>query len=153
MQTLTEKIGSLLEKEQIKSTHCFAVPGKDNVIDDVHPLTGRGTWSGETLDQIQLRHPGAAVVSWDDWKRAKAATQDAPVEWQECTEERYEEMMNVLPPAEYSRHGFLVGEPWDHHAMTGCPRYSAFIMRGCRHYASSRPMTVVEFRQQTKEQS
>ena len=45
-------------------------------------------------------------------------------------EERYREMMECLPPAAYRRDGFLVGEPQDHDAETGEPRYEAFIRRG-----------------------
>jgi len=32
----------------------------------------------------------------------------------ECTEERYNEMLGVLPPALWLAKGFLVGEPHDH---------------------------------------
>jgi hypothetical protein len=32
----------------------------------------------------------------------------------ECTEERYDEMLGILPPALMLGKGFLVGEPFDH---------------------------------------
>jgi hypothetical protein len=32
----------------------------------------------------------------------------------ECSEERYDEMLGVLPPALWLSKGFLVGEPFDH---------------------------------------
>ncbi len=73
-------------------------------------------------------------------------------------------MLEVLPPAAYLpvaetgyfptvTHGFLVGEPWDHCAATGAPRFSAFIKRGytgvkdsdAKFYEANRPMTRKEF--------
>ena len=41
----------------------FAVPGSDSLIDCIHPVTGKSWINGETLEQIQLRHPGAEVVN------------------------------------------------------------------------------------------
>jgi hypothetical protein len=55
-------------------------------------------------------------------------------------------MLEVLPPAVMARGGFLVGEPWDHHALTGRPRYAAFVELGGRWFESTRPVTVAEFR-------
>ena len=48
--------------------------------------------------------------------------------WIETTEERYDEMLGVLPPAYWSSIGFLVGEPMDHNA-NGQPRFSAFVLQ------------------------
>lgn len=51
--------------------------------------------------------------------------------WQPCTEERYDYMMGVLPPALMHHGGFLVGEPFHHRTcrITGriSPTYAAFI--------------------------
>ena len=89
----------------------------------------------------------------DEYRRTKGEIQDARVIWISCTENRYEEMLGILPPAYHSDSGFLVGEPTDHHAMSCKPRYLAFICRrvqleGCAavsYFYSSRPMTVEEF--------
>lgn len=69
----------------------------------------------------------------------------APVTWTECTEEVYSDMLDVLPPAAMKGGSFLVGEPWDHHAMTGQPRFAAYIKRQGKFFTASRPMTRAEF--------
>jgi hypothetical protein len=60
------------------------------------------------------------------------------------SEQRYVEMLEVLPPAVFFHDGFLVGEPWDHNAQ-GFPRYQAFVKHNGRHYEYIEPMTVREF--------
>jgi hypothetical protein len=127
-------------------TEAFAVPGGDSLIDLVHPVTKRSTINGQTLEEIRKRYPDAQIVSIEEFSAAKAARQDAPVEWLETTEERYNEMLEVLPPAFYGNQGFLVGEPWDHHATTGQPRYQAFRCVAGKYYVSSRAMTRAEFK-------
>lgn len=126
----------------------FAVPGEDSLIDCINPATGRSCINDETLDQIRLRYPLAEVVNIEAHCAAKAQRQDTPISWEEVTREKYEEMLNVLPPADYNRTftAFLVGEPWDHHATSGRPRYAAFEIRDGRYWESNRPMTRKEFR-------
>lgn len=126
-------------------TEAFAVPGEDSLIDLCWPETGLSTVYGETLDQIRQRYPGAEVVNVGAFLAAKAERQHTPVVWTPCTEARYDDMLNVLPPAAHERGGFLVGEPWDHDAGNGQPRYAAFRQRGGTFYESSRPMTRAEF--------
>ena len=36
------------------------------------------------------------------------------IDFKPITAERYDEMMNIMPPAVFDRYSFLVGEPWDH---------------------------------------
>lgn len=127
-------------------TECFAVPGEDSVIDMRHPVTGLSMVNGETLEQVQARYPAAVVIAWETWRAEKAARQNQPVEWRECSEARYMDMLEVLPPAHMEPRGFLVGEPWDHDAATGRPRFAAFRHTRLAYLESSRPMTVVEFR-------
>ena len=75
---------------------CFYQPGKPGIIDAVHPNTRKGVYGGHTLEETQREYPGAelgdmdTVVSQQDdfWRRA-------PVE---ITEERWMEMLGVLPP-------------------------------------------------------
>lgn len=126
----------------------FAVPGSDSLIDCINPNTGRSWINDETLDQIRLRYPLAGIVNISAHCSAIAERQDTPIEWQETTRDQYEEMLNVLPPADYNRTftAFLVGEPWDHHATTGRPRYQGFEIRGGKYWQSNRPMTRKEFR-------
>jgi hypothetical protein len=128
-----------------RATHALAEPGKSWLVTLIHPDEPTRDIYGEPLTNIMERHPAAVPVLLDDWTATRAAEQDAPVEWQEVTAERFEEMLNVLPPI-YFPGGFLVSEPCDHHARTGRPRYSAFRQEGGRYFASSRPMQVSEVR-------
>lgn len=130
----------------LRATEAFAIPGEESLIDCINPDTGRSCIEGETLEQIRLRYPGAEVVNIDEHCKARAEKHDAPVEWKEVTEERYWEMLEVLPPACQQRGGFLVGEPWDHHAVSGRARYGAYLERGGKFYESLRPVTVSEFK-------
>ncbi len=72
------------------------------------------------------------------------------VNWQPTSEERYWEMLEVLPPAFMTGGGFLVGEPFDHGlcAITRSmrPRYEAFIQDGGKFYVSDRALTIPEFK-------
>ncbi len=120
------------------ATEAFAVPGEDSLIDLRHPETGLSSVYGETLEQIRARYPHAVVVNIDAFLAAKAERQHTPVVWTPCTEE-------VVPPAWMERGGFLVGEPWDHDAGNGQPRYAAFRQVGQTYYESDRPMTKAEF--------
>jgi len=127
-------------------TQAFAVPGADSLIDLVNPATGRSICYDESLEQIQLRYPRAEVVEVARFQVEKANRQDGPIEWKETTEEEYQDMLNVLPPAFWERGLFLVGEPWDHHAISGKPRFAAYRQTGGKYWAASRPMTVGECR-------
>jgi hypothetical protein len=67
----------------------------------------------------------------------------------ECSTERYDEMLSILPPALWLANRFLVGEPADHRRCTitkkVLPTYSAFFFAYGKCYESD-PMTVPEFR-------
>lgn len=122
----------------------FASKSAGTVIDFVRD--GLTDINRKTLEQIRADFPDAEVMSLDDWCAWKASTQGTPITWEETPEERYREMLECLPPAVWTRSGFLVGEPWDHDALTGQPRYQAFRQVGDRFIVASRPMTVKEFR-------
>jgi hypothetical protein len=68
---------------------------------------------------------------------------------QECSEERYDEMLGVLPPALWLSKGFLVGEPFDHRAckVSNVVRasYAAFFQKNGKFYQGDN-MTMPEFR-------
>jgi hypothetical protein len=65
----------------------------------------------------------------------------------ECSEERYDEMLGILPPTVWVGKGFLVGEPHDHRAckITGNSANVCCLLRRLRRYYEGDPMTVVEF--------
>lgn len=128
------------------STHAFAVPGASNFIDCIHPVTGLSWWDGHNLEEIQARYPGAQIVEISQWCKELGARQDSPVEWSETTEEQYWEMLEAVPPACMLAGSFLVGEPWDHHAVSGLPRFHAYLKRGNEYLASNRPLTIPEFK-------
>lgn len=69
--------------------------------------------------------------------------------WRSCTERRYYEMLEVLPPALWLAKGFLVGEPTDHRTCTVrghiAPTYAAFVSHGGKFYEGP-SMTEAEFR-------
>jgi hypothetical protein len=65
--------------------------------------------------------------------------------WKKTTEERYYEMLGIVPPAEMTGLGFLVGEAMDHNSR-GRPRYAAFARVNELFYEADEPLTVAEFR-------
>jgi hypothetical protein len=67
----------------------------------------------------------------------------------EIDERRYNEALEILPPALWLANRFLLGEPADHRrcAITKkvMPTYSAFFFAYGRYFESD-PMTMAEFR-------
>jgi len=67
----------------------------------------------------------------------------------ETTVERYNEMLEILPPALWLANRFLVGEPASHRTckITNrvMPTYSAFFFAYGKYYEGD-PMTMPEFR-------
>jgi hypothetical protein len=129
-------------------TDCFASRSKQTIIDVLHPNTGRTVCFGRTLEDVRKEYPDAEhmpVAAFCDWK---AQQQRTPITWNEITAEHFDEMLNVLPPADHnaSYTAFIVGEAYDHDAGNGQPRYQAFHTKGERYFQSSRPMTRAEFR-------
>jgi hypothetical protein len=67
------------------------------------------------------------------------------------TAERYDEFLNILPPALWEpSKGFIVGEPYTHRQceVSGQFRaaYSAFVRMDGKFYEATAPMTAPEFR-------
>ena len=129
---------------------CFATP-KGEVIDPVHPVTGKGFYSNQTLEEIRSRrvggYPTAQKMSLAQARKLKHERQNTPVTWSPVTEERYHEMLNVLPPACHGYGAFCVGEPHDSCAKTGWPRFAAYRIQDGIHQVASRPVTVAELSQ------
>lgn len=85
----------------MRTTNCFVQKSTLTCIDDAHPVTGRSTCYGHTLAEVQERYPGAEVMTitdWLAWKEEQLSTK--PVE---ITEERFMEMLEVLPPQNWQR--------------------------------------------------
>lgn len=81
--------------------HPVFVQGAMTCIDDVNPATMRGMYSGETLEQVRLRYPGAEIAELEPWLAAKEKA--LCTEPQEISEDRFVEMLEVLPPQRWQR--------------------------------------------------
>lgn len=64
--------------------------------------------------------------------------------WLSTTASRYDEMLNVLPPAEWKSGMFLVGEAMSHDD-DGSPYYTVYSRADGKYTVGSRPITVAEF--------
>lgn len=129
---------------------CYAVPGADHIIDAIHPNTGLTIAFSRTEAEVLAANPGAIRMPITQHCAEKAARQRTPITWEPSTHAQYHEMLNVLPPAGWIRAAFLVGEPMDHDAGSGEPRFTAYDHRGATdddgYLVASRPLTIAEFR-------
>lgn len=73
------------------------------------------------------------------------------IEWERTTQERFDEMLGMLPPAVQTGKGFLVGEPMIHrtcrHLGRTEPAFTAFIELGGAYFKAKEPLTIAEFSQ------
>jgi hypothetical protein len=85
-------------------THCFHVPGRTNII-DLATADNRGMYSGETLEQLQKEYPGTQLMDIDaaDAMVEKAKHEKYVYGPIEITEERFTEMLEILPPVGWKR--------------------------------------------------
>lgn len=130
---------------------CFAVPGNLSMIDVVNPFTGLTACFNRSIEDVQKQYPGAVKMTIEEFCALKSAAQRTPVVWVDTTQEKFWEMLEVLPPAAWVRGktgsgAFLVGEPTDHDAGNGQPRFQAYWQRGDVFLASNRPVTRSEFK-------
>ena len=69
--------------------------------------------------------------------------------WKEVTQGRYDEMLEMLPPAIQTGNGFLFGEATRHRDCEVTRQfraaYAAFVARDGRYFESETPLTVPEF--------
>ena len=144
-ETHAEKVKKVLTMADC--TQCVASKQNSTAIDVIHPNTGRTLHYGKTLAQCREEYPDAEIMTVDAWCEWKAAQQRTPITWSETTQKRFWEMLEVLPPAAGTPgfRAFLVGEPWDHDAGNGQPRFQAFRKHQGRFEVASRPMTRAEF--------
>jgi hypothetical protein len=77
-------------------TRCFVQPSTLTIIDMVHPVTGLSQIYQHSLAEIQARYPGALIGDFEEWWRRKEESFIAAPKV--ITEERYMEMLEVLPP-------------------------------------------------------
>lgn len=116
------------------------------VVIDIIDSTGLTRINKQPIEAYTNRYPDAEVMpldKWIDWK----AEQEPPIEWIPTTEDRYNEMLEVLPPAYRLNTWFLVGEPSDHDIRTGLPRYYGYRRRfGDVFQTTNRPITYLELR-------
>jgi hypothetical protein len=126
-------------------TQCFASRAQGTIIDVLHPTTGLTVFYHKTLEQCRETYPDAEEMSVDEFCAWKAQQQRTPISWEATTEEKYDYMLSALPPAKWIGGAFLVGEPYDHDAGNGLPRFEAFRQRGRVYEVGNRPMTVPEF--------
>ena len=77
----------------------FWQPGRPNAIDAINPATGKGLYSGENLEDIRKRYPGAIITTLDailDAERTAFVSEPVRID-----RERWDEMLNVLPPVQW----------------------------------------------------
>jgi hypothetical protein len=127
-------------------TLCFVSRQRETIIDVLHPETGLTVCYSKTLEETRREYPDAEEMNIAEFCAWKARKQRTPIAWVATTEERYYEMLCALPPADVIGGAFLLGEPQDHDAGTGKARFDAYRCRDGVYEASSRPMTVAEFR-------
>jgi hypothetical protein len=128
---------------------CYAVPGASWMIDAIHPVSGR-TWYGghATLAEVRASSPdyaGAVRMTIEEFLNAKVQKQRTPIRWDATTQAVFDHMLECLPPELWLDGGFLVGEPSDHCAATGKPRFAGFRQRGEVYERTNRPVTKAEF--------
>ena len=128
-------------------TRCLISRKTGTVIDVLDPETGLTVCYGKDLDAVRATCPDAEEMTLIEFCTWKAQQQRTPMTWTETTLEQFSEMLGVLPPAAGTPgfRAFLVGEPFDHDALTGQPRYQGFRREENQYQVSSRPMTVAEF--------
>ena len=123
----------------------FVSKEQNTIIDIVNPATGLSWCYGKTLDVCREEYPDAEEMDIDEFCTWKAERQRTPITWSATTKAQYWEMLECLPPAAMSKGWFLVGEPYDHDAGNGQPRFSAYRQYGNTYETSSRPITRAEF--------
>jgi hypothetical protein len=141
---LSDKIKAVMRVSDCE--RCYASKNKGVIIDAINPHTGRTCCYNRDLADVRAEYPDAEEMSISAFCAWKADQQRSPIAWKETTGARFNEMLGCLPPAMMLKGGFLVGEPWDHDAGNGQPRYEAYREIAGKYYKSNRPMTRAEFR-------
>jgi hypothetical protein len=129
-------------------TRCYASRFSGTMIDVIHPETGLTLHFSKDLAAVRADYPDAEEMSVGEWCAWKAEQQRSPITWAETTRARFYDALECLPPAAGTKgyRAFLLGEPYDHDAGNGQPRYQGYRRDAAAYLVSSRPMTVAEFR-------
>ena len=130
----------------LECERCFASKTTGEIIDTINPETGLTWCFGKTLSQCREEYPDSEEMTVADFCMWKAEQQRTPITWQPTTEQVFDDMLGCLPPALMLAGGFLVGEPFDHDAGNGQPRFQGFRQCGESFFQSNRPLTRAEFR-------
>ena len=81
-------------------TKFFWVPGSTNAIDVVNAKTGLSVFSGETLEQVRERYPGAVITGGEEIDKAiDLKYKHPPVE---IERQRFLDMLCILPPEDWT---------------------------------------------------
>jgi hypothetical protein len=136
--------------EMLTEMEVWAIPGEHHIIDTIHPATGLTSINGDDEAGVTRRYPSAVRMTMEAWLAWKAAQQHTPITWEPTDKETYHEMLEVLPPALWIGGAFLVGEPMDHDATTGRPRFQGYWHRNGIYLVASRPMTCAELRKEVQ---
>jgi len=118
--------------------------GTGCVVDLIHPVTGLTVYGNDAVKSCMTKYPDAEIMDLADFCAWKAERQRTPIAWEETTQEQFDDMLGCLPPAAMKGNAFLVGEPADHDAGNGRPRYYAYRHTD-RYEVSDRPLTRQEF--------
>ncbi len=68
-----------------------------------------------------------------------------PTRWKAISAQRYLELLEILPPLDWSAKGFLVGEAVSH-TEEGATTFTACAEVGDRYFESTAPITRAQFR-------
>lgn len=129
-------------------TEAFAVPGQNNIIDVIHPKTGRSWINGNTLEEMQKRYPAAIKVNCEEFFGEVYKRNNGSVTWSEETREQYDYAFECLSsPIMFGGGNFMVNEPSDHFGPGGVVRYYAHVERSGKCYASNRALTKTQFKE------
>lgn len=109
------------------------------------PLTRQLTYT-QALAVVREQMPDEShtIISNVAWSLAQRSLAIAPT-WKEVSAERYDEMLNILPPLAWSEKGFLVSEPFSQ-TVDGQTTYAAFVHHAGRYYEAEGSITLAAWR-------
>jgi hypothetical protein len=125
---------------------CYTLPDFDGMTDTIHPITGLTTYGGKSEADVRKEHPTILRMTVEAFCQKKAELQNAAVEWMPTDQATYYDRLEALPPEFMDGSRFLLGEPMDHCAKSGLPRFEGYCARNGRYFYTSRPVTVRDFK-------
>lgn len=111
---MSDKIVSKPVESLQNSTYCFYEKGKPHVFDSA-TLREDGSYlshcGDKSEDEIRAAIPNIVFMTWDDAMiEIEKLNTESYSEVKEITAERYEEMLDVLPPMDWANDSFLICE-------------------------------------------